>query len=249
MKSIFLLRQRLGFEAARYDFFPYRFGPFSNEIYRDLSFLEKEGFFRETEMNLTKRGAETLSVLPKNEKMKNCLEQITKDFSGVRAIKNFVYEKYPEFTIRSNCPKKIISNKKGVCTIGYEGKTMDGFLNLLIQKNVSLVIDVRKNAFSMKRGFSKTPLKKSLEMGGINYIHFPDLGIPPSKRTDLNSSESYQELFKEYSKSLSSKKERIEEIRCLGNQQKIALLCFEADPAYCHRGILSEIVSDRTVHL
>ena len=44
VKAMFLLRQRLGFDAVGYDFFPYKYGPFSNVIYEDFGALEKKGF-------------------------------------------------------------------------------------------------------------------------------------------------------------------------------------------------------------
>jgi uncharacterized protein (DUF488 family) len=66
----------------------------------------------------------------------------------------------------------------GIFTIGYEGIRLSDFLDILNAQGISHLIDVREHAFSMKRGFSKTPLKIALESSGIRYDHFQMLGAP-----------------------------------------------------------------------
>jgi len=61
----------------------------------------------------------------------------------------------------------------------------DLFMNQLIQNKITKFIGVRKNAFSMKRGFSKTTLKNTLQGAGIEYEHIPKLGIESDKRQKL----------------------------------------------------------------
>ncbi|WP_200885350.1 DUF488 family protein [Jejuia pallidilutea] len=48
-------------------------------------------------------------------------------------------------------------------TIGYEGISLEHYLNKLIRNNIKLLCDVRKNALSMKYGFSKSQLKNACE--------------------------------------------------------------------------------------
>jgi len=249
VKTMFLLRQRLGFEVVGYNFFPYKYGPFSNVIYEDFRVLENEGLFNESTLRLTNNGRNLISSMEKNETIFSELKDILSAFANKSEIESFVYANYPEFTIRSTSLKKKPVKEKGICSIGYEGKTIDSFLNELIQHNVSLLVDVRKNAFSMKKGFSKAPLKNYLERVDIRYVHFPELGVESDKRRELNSVADYKALFREYRKSLPSKKEKIEELKELGESERIALMCFEADKNFCHRGVLSDFLDIGVVHI
>ena len=83
-------------------------------------------------------------------------------------------------------------------TIGYEGLSIDAYLNRLITNQVAMLVDVRKNPISMKYGFSKMQLVNATAKAGISYIHIPDLGIPSRLRQNLKSVSAYQELFEYY---------------------------------------------------
>ncbi|MEN6328638.1 MAG: DUF488 domain-containing protein, partial [Syntrophomonas sp.] len=58
-----------------------------------------------------------------------------------------------------------------IYTIGYEGKTVDEFLRVLEKAKISIVIDVRENPNSRKKGFSKKILSETLNNNGIQYRH------------------------------------------------------------------------------
>ncbi|HLC36233.1 MAG TPA: DUF488 family protein [archaeon] len=250
VKTLFLLRQKFGFDIVGYDFFPYKFGPFSNEIYSDFNALKKEGLFNEATLSLTNDGLALVDGLKANEEIFSEIERITSAYSDKVLIKKFVYDNYPAFTVNSNAPRMTRDNSAtGICSIGYEGKTIDCFLNKLIQNKVALLVDVRKNAFSMKKGFSKSQLEKFLGKASIGYLHVPELGIESEKRKNLESAEDYKELFKNYRSSLPGRKEKIAELKALGKKQKIALMCFEADKNFCHRGVLSDFLSQEVVHI
>ena len=49
-------------------------------------------------------------------------------------------------------------------TIGYEGRAIDEYMNLLLENHVKVLCDVRKNPISRKRGFSKTALSEELNL-------------------------------------------------------------------------------------
>ena len=250
VKTLFLLRKKFGFSAIGYDFFPYKYGPFSNEIYSDFNALEKEGLFNEATLSLTENGLALVEELKEDKEIFSEVDKIMNSYSSKAEIKKFVYDNYPEFTVNSNAPRMIRNNsEKGICSIGYEGKTIDGFLNELIQNKVALLVDVRKNAFSMKKGFSKKQLEKYLKEAKIGYLHVPELGIESEKRKNLESAEDYKELFKEYRSSLPGRKEKIAELQALGEKQRIALMCFEADKNFCHRGVLSGFLDEKVVHI
>ncbi|MDO8537404.1 MAG: DUF488 family protein [archaeon] len=249
VKAIFLLKQRFGNEHIDYDFFPYKHGPFSNEIYQDFNLLKTLGLFDQENLYPTKEGKKLIEDNKRNNFVFDELKSIISNFNSRKKLVDFVYHKYPEFTIRSEEKPKVNIKENGIFSIGYEGKTIDFFLNELIQNNISLLIDVRKNAFSMKKNFSKNHLIKCLKNSGINYLHFPELGIDSDKRKNLETVKDYQKLFEEYKQNLEAKKQEITKIKELGQTQKIALMCFEADKNFCHRGILSDFLNQKVVHI
>lgn len=53
-----------------------------------------------------------------------------------------------------------------VFSIGYEGLTIDSFLNKLIANNITVVVDIRNNPQSMKYGFSKNIQKQTPAKAG-----------------------------------------------------------------------------------
>ena len=46
-----------------------------------------------------------------------------------------------------------------------------------------------------------------------------------------------------------AKKEKIEELKKLGKENKVSLMCFEADKNFCHRGVLSDFLGEEVVHI
>src|SRR5260221_14676725 len=63
-------------------------------------------------------------------------------------------------------------------TIGYEGIDINRFISLLHEHDIETVVDVRQLPLSRKSGFSKKALADTLDLGGLGYIHLPDLGCP-----------------------------------------------------------------------
>lgn len=122
-------------------------------------------------------------------------------------------------------------------TLGYEGISIDEYLNLLIAQRISLLVDVRKNPFSRKYGFSKQQLLYATSLAGIRYRHLPALGIPTVMRQNLDSTAAYQKFFEHYAlHMLPEQSDAIRQIKqFLAEFGRIALTCFEANPQFCHR--------------
>ena len=93
----------------------------------------------------------------------------------------------------------------GIITLGYEGKNIEGFIQELQHNNVQILVDVRRNAFSRKTGFSKSRLTDNLKQAGIKYVHIPELGIESKRRKNLRNEEDYNRLLREYSDELLTK--------------------------------------------
>ncbi|HVN47371.1 MAG TPA: DUF488 domain-containing protein, partial [Bacteroidota bacterium] len=179
----------------------------------------------------------------------------TKELRGKELVR-YIYTQYPHYAARSEIKEQVLNKEElqmvesstntdhSIClmTIGYEGKTIDAYIDMLIRHNVSLVVDVRRNPISMKYGFSKTRLNDYLNRAGIDYEHIPALGIESSQRKHLETQEDYRVLFEHYAvESLPHREEELRRIQQLIEQhRRIALTCFEADYHSCHRHKITE---------
>ncbi|MBK8583322.1 MAG: DUF488 domain-containing protein [Flavobacteriales bacterium] len=61
---------------------------------------------------------------------------------------------------------------------------IDAFLNKLMGAGVTLLCDVRRNAQSMKYGYSKKQLDRYCQSAGIRYLH-RHVGIASEKRAGV----------------------------------------------------------------
>lgn len=137
-------------------------------------------------------------------------------------------------------------------TIGYEGTTLDDFINCLMAHKVTLIMDVRKYAVSGNKDFhfsSSEPARvykfddwrEKYGDGVPDYIHLPAFGMPDDGR-DAARKGDYVRAWDIYTKRLNKidsywykfVKNKISEIP----SEKIALLCMEENPEKCHRHLL-----------
>lgn len=159
------------------------------------------------------------------------------------ALKSQVWDKYltpDDWAQAKACIQR--TPQPQLFTIGYEGKSLEAYVNQLIRHDVKVLCDVRKNAFSMKYGFSKKQLRTACEGVGIAYVHLPELGIPTDLRQHLDSQSDYDQLFDQYKKEVLPVKTSAQEevITLLREKGNVALTCFEADSCQCHRRPLAE---------
>jgi uncharacterized protein (DUF488 family) len=126
-----------------------------------------------------------------------------------------------------------------IFTIGYEGATMGEFLAALQAAGVQRLIDVRAVANSRRPGFSKTPLRNALAEAGIDYVHLRALGTPAAGREAARSGRK-ADLERIYAGQLETPQAMAEGARMLdlAAEKPSALLCYERDPACCHRTLL-----------
>lgn len=126
-----------------------------------------------------------------------------------------------------------------IFTIGYEGATMDDFLAALTGAGVEQVIDVRALPLSRRPGFSKSTLAASLAEVGIGYVHLKALGTPKPGRDAAKKGDRIT-LEAVYAGQLELPEAQAQAARMLelAAGKPSALLCFERDPAMCHRTLL-----------
>jgi uncharacterized protein (DUF488 family) len=139
-----------------------------------------------------------------------------------------------------------------IFTIGDEGTTVREFLAALKTAGVERIIDVRAVANSRRPGFSKTPLRNTLAEAGIDYVHLRALGTPADGRAASRAGR-YADLERIYAGQLELPEAIAQgaEMLELARNKPSALLCFEREPAHCHRSLLLNAVAEdaKVVHL
>jgi len=130
-----------------------------------------------------------------------------------------------------------------IFTIGYEGATQAELIGALNAAGVEQVIDVRAVPMSRKPGFSKNVLAAGLREAGIAYVHLRALGTPPAGREAARKGR-LEEFERIYAAQLETPEAGVEaaQMVALAEETPSALLCFERDPAQCHRTPLREAV-------
>jgi uncharacterized protein (DUF488 family) len=139
-----------------------------------------------------------------------------------------------------------------IFTIGYEGATVGEFLSALKGAGVERLIDVRAVPNSRRPGFSKTPLRSALAEENIDYVHLRALGTPADGRAAARAGR-HQDLKRIYGGQLELPEAIAQgaQMLDLAREKASALLCYEREPAGCHRSLLlAEVAPDvKVVHL
>lgn len=257
-KLLFLLSRFQ--EKPSFDFVPYKQGCFSFQSYSDMRTMIKYGMISEGEDQWVKMDKINYTVLL-TQKDKQTLLYIKNKFgkTSTDGLIEYTYKNYPYYAVKSTIAGKFLNNEELkvvyetipknndtiLYTIGYEGISLEKYLNKLILNRVKVLCDVRKNPISMKYGFSKSQLQNACKNLDITYVHIPDLGIDSDKRQSLNSQNDYNRLFKDYeATTLVENKNAIVIVHDLLRQNKrIALTCFEAHECQCHRGTLAKVIT------
>ena len=235
-----------------YDFVPYKFGCYSYSAKADMNTMVKKGYLTETEnkYNISDKSNYFQKLKPADRQL---LQQVTSDYGAMNSntLIKHTYLNFPFYAIRSTIAKDVLPGplfervEKAIpkdeeitlFTIGYEGISLEMYLQKLIRNNVKVLVDVRKNPLSMKFGFSKSLLKRYCNSLGIEYMHLPEVGINSDKRQKLETQADYDRLFIDYrNTTLANTAEAQKSILSLLKQyNRIALTCFEAEPCQCHR--------------
>jgi len=128
-----------------------------------------------------------------------------------------------------------------VWTIGYERLLPEQLAAELVAVGVERVIDVRFRPQSRRPGMSKTRLGAMLAGHGIAYEHRKALGTPPDLRHDFHAGrvEQARAGFEAHVEATAAGE--LDALADeLGHGPRTVLLCLEADPAVCHRRVLTE---------
>ena len=274
-KYLFIF-SRMQIEDRIYDFVPYKYGCFSFQANQDIVSLEKAGYISiQDEPNSDKlytllhdvRASSDLNI----SDSKN-IDDIVKLYGRMSQdeLITYTYRTWPFTAINSVIKERLLSKEElekveyqrlkyiddtpMLFTMGYEGCTLEKYIHRLITNDIRVLVDVRKNAFSRKYGFSRAILEKACTGVNIKYIHVPELGIESEKRKELTTQRDYDILFEDYERTtLKNNWKYLLNVRfILDKERRICLLCFEKDPKQCHRTRIAKALmnlSDREYNL
>jgi uncharacterized protein (DUF488 family) len=127
-----------------------------------------------------------------------------------------------------------------IWTIGYQSRTPNDLIHALHEAGVELLVDVRIRPQSRKPGFSKRTLGAELEAAGIAYEHVGELGTPYPIRDHFRAGdiETGAKLYREHL--LNDASDELEQLAVRAADTPTALLCFEFQPAECHRRVITQ---------
>ncbi len=129
-------------------------------------------------------------------------------------------------------------NENVFYTIGYQNKTLSVFIELLKEKKIKTLVDIRRNIKSQKENFSGIELDNILRHNHIIYVSLPILAPPSEMRYELYATKNYHVFFDKFRKYLNNN------INYLGKINKLTspfcLLCYEDKASECHRSIVAE---------
>ena len=132
-------------------------------------------------------------------------------------------------------------------TIGYEQATSRAVLDELSRAGIDVLVDVRAVSASRRPGFSKRQLAAGLDDRGIGYLHLQKLGTPKEGRLAARSGKA-AEMLRIYERHLgtAAAREELDALTALARSNKhLCLLCYERDPAHCHRQRIARELHDR----
>ena len=257
-KLLFLVCQKQ--KEPEYDFIPYLYGCYSHSAKADLFTMVKKDFLIEDETGYLKKDKKNyLSLLDDEDKrLVNQAYVLYNKMDGEGLMKH-TYTNFPYYAINSTTATRLLTkeqiakvnavrphlNNTTLYTIGYEGISLEAYLNKLIQNDIRVLVDVRNNPLSQKFGFSKSQLIRYCEGLKIEYTHFAEVGIQSEYRQELKEQSDYDNLFNSYKKNtLPNTIETQEKIlTLLKEKERIALTCFEANICQCHRKHLAEAIT------
>ena len=258
-KLLFLLTRFQKTEGS-YEFVPYKYGCYSFQSAADLNTLEKYNIIGQEGNRIYKTSdLDYLTQLKPTDRQAIKSLKIVYGLKTNEELTKSTYISHPYYAINSLIAKDILTSeqyqrviaarpknlKTVLFTIGYEGITLEAYLNKLIANDIRLLCDVRNNPISMKFGFSKNQLKSACESLGIIYRHLPEVGIQSADRQELSKQADYDQLFKVYKEVTLT--ETIDNqktiLSLLQEHQRIALTCFEANICQCHRKPLAEAIT------
>ena len=262
-KLLFLYGHERDVEAP-YEFVPHAAGAFSFTCAADQEKLLARGLIVNEDdcWRLTDAGKQAARCPSSVVAKLSAFALRTRQLRGESLVAE-TYRRFPYYATRSEVAERVLRGDADalrriaeirtrmaaataqLLTIGYEGRTLESYLNTLLRAGVTTLCDVRRNPISRKYGFSKRVLASAADQVGIRYEHLPELGIASADRKSLVTQADYDALFADYERShLPRQTEALNEIRTwLNAGDRVALTCYERQPEQCHRRSVAQALT------
>jgi len=130
-------------------------------------------------------------------------------------------------------------------TVGHSNRGIQALLTLLAAHGVEVVADVRRHPVSRRHPhFEGAALERSLVEAGVGYVHLPELGGMRAPRADSPHTALADGPFRGYADHMASDEfaRGLARLLSLATDRRTAAMCAEADPAHCHRSLLSDLL-------
>lgn len=267
-KHAFLLTR--GQSRPAYDFIPYRCGCHSFTLEADRKALIRHGWLRDrSDWVLDNKPLPAEQASSPHSTLLTSADQTTLKLHAQRwrtlrggQLAREVYTRHPFYATRSEIAGQHLSRAEllkvheckpapmtgpALFTIGYQGKSFESYLQQLLNSQVNMLCDVRRNPTSRKVGFSGGPMRRALHGLGIEYRHYPCLGIASAARRNLRTPSEYEQLFAEYRQTTLQTNATDQQaiVQLLAQRERVALTCFELEPRQCHRSSLAKAIMGR----
>ena len=259
---LFGLHRQKGGGTPPYDFIPHSQGAFSFTASADRDKLVRRGILADGDAwHLTPAGAQVAASFANRHTTLFALRNW--DLRGDALVAE-TYRRSPYHASRSGIVNRVLQDDPAtrerlaaarsirpagpLVTVGYEGRSYEGYFNALWQVHVSRLCDVRRSPTSRKWGFSKRTLADGCRQLGIKYESLPELGIASERRADLNGAPDYDRLFDDYEattlKEETGALDRI--LTWINGGDRVALTCYERDFRECHRSRVASAIAARS---
>src|SRR5574344_423310 len=215
-KLVFLYTKEMERASPLYHFLPSKKGCYSYVLHHDLEQLCQENYLTRTPRSRNWYPTREGQLLARsNYDLSEVIGRFCSNQPQGDGLLRKVYRDYPEVAIKSEIVGALFPKADTVCaaiechqpklkdsvylgSIGYEGKDVDQFFDILIRGNIQHLVDVRKNPLSHKWGFASGALRAICYEQSLTYHAMPELGIDSSLRQGLGTQESYDALFADY---------------------------------------------------
>lgn len=146
-----------------------------------------------------------------------------------------------------------MEKKKEIYTIGYQEKSLEDFLARIIDNKINVVIDIRYNPNSRRKGFSKNKLASHLQEKNVKYYHYKDLGTPPPIRKKAIEKNNHMIVINKWKAMIDEKLELLKNLKNHFIDDIICFMCYEKDATHCHRSIVVQtygsLTGTKIIHL
>jgi uncharacterized protein (DUF488 family) len=139
-----------------------------------------------------------------------------------------------------------------VLTVGHSNRGGGEFLALLREHGVWRVVDVRTVPRSRHNPqFNRETLPAALEAERIGYTHMPELGGLRRPRPDSVNGGWRNDSFRGYADYMLTPEfaAAVERLLEIAREERIAMMCAEAVPWRCHRGLIADFLAARGIRV